>query len=94
MFDAAFVHRTPSLIGEVGQWSVFWSTVLTESLPHFSRGRPGVSVARGQKLLLTPAVSSAMCRMWVVFKGDEGLAFDTKRRRLPRSAELRFQWGE
>ncbi|TNN61573.1 hypothetical protein EYF80_028185 [Liparis tanakae] len=55
-------------------------------------GRPQVSVVRGQKVVLAPAVSSsAMCRMWVIFKEAEALGFDAKHQQLPRYGELKLQ---
>lgn len=60
-------------------------------LPYFSRGHLRVSVAQGQKVVFSPAVSSAMCRMWVIFKAARVLALDMKHQQLPRKVEPHLQ---
>lgn len=46
-----------------------------DDFSYFSGGHARVSVAPGQKVVPSPAVSSAMCRMWVIFKAAQVLAF-------------------
>lgn len=58
------------------------------SLSYYKGGYPQVSVAVGQKVVPSPAVSSAMCRMWVIFKESRVLDFNTKRQPLPRWAAV------
>lgn len=58
------------------------------SLSYYRGGYPQVSVAVGQKVVPSPAVSSAMCRMWVIFKEFRVFAFNTKRRPNPRWASV------
>lgn len=55
--------------------SVLASAHWRDDFSYFSRGHARVSVAAGQKVVPSPAVSSAMCRMWVIFKEAQVLAF-------------------
>lgn len=58
------------------------------SLSYYRGGYSQVSVAVGQKVVPSPAVSSAMCRMWVIFKESRVLDFNTKRQPLSQWAAV------
>lgn len=57
------------------------------SLPYFCGGHRQVKVVQGQKAVLSPAVSSAMCRMLVPSK----LAFNKKPQQHPWQGESQPQ---
>ncbi|KAF3849754.1 hypothetical protein F7725_019473 [Dissostichus mawsoni] len=90
-WHAAFLRVTKSAvfcvsttIPHIPTWP---QKALKGSPPDYTGGHQRVSVAQGQKVVPSPAVSSAMCRMWVIFKEAQALAFDMKHQQCPRQKQ-------